>query len=375
MQNLATIRKVKEVLPIDKADNIQIAKVDGWQCVIKKDEFKSGDLAVYFEIDSFLPLDARYEFLRKSSFKTMFDGSQGFHLKTIKLKGQLSQGLLIPINKFPELIGIDHVGYDVTTKLAVKKYERPLPPSLRGKVYGSFPSFIPKTDQINVQNIENLDEIVDIKFEITLKLNGSSMTVYRNDGNVYQNRRCKRKEVHLGVCSRNLEIKLEDTSNAFVKCAIENKLIHILSVYNKNIALQGELVGVGIQNNYEKMTGLNFFLFDIYDIDNQRYLLSDERRKVLSDLNCLLHSVDFPEIRHVPMMEGSCSINDIFNGLKNFSTDDDFSYIDALLWKANAKSMIQDVAEGIVFKSMTEKNGKIISFKVINNKFLLENND
>ena len=70
-RKLATIRRVAQVEPIENADFIEIIKVDGWQCVAKKGEFRAGDLCVYFEVDSFLPIEARYEFLRKSSYKKL----------------------------------------------------------------------------------------------------------------------------------------------------------------------------------------------------------------------------------------------------------------------------------------------------------------
>src|SRR5438876_1094061 len=93
-RKLASIRKISEVLPIEGADNIELVKVDGWQCVTKKGEFKPGDLCIYFEIDSFLPIRSEFEFLRKSSYKKMGD-KEGFRLKTIKLRGHLSQGLVL----------------------------------------------------------------------------------------------------------------------------------------------------------------------------------------------------------------------------------------------------------------------------------------
>ena len=64
-RKLASIRKVLTTKPIEGADAIELAVVDGWQTVIKKGEFQVGDLCVYFEIDSFLPIREEFEFLRK----------------------------------------------------------------------------------------------------------------------------------------------------------------------------------------------------------------------------------------------------------------------------------------------------------------------
>jgi len=107
-RKLATIRKVNEIKPIEGADMIELAIVDGWQCVVKKGEFKPGDPGVYFEIDSYLPIEERYEFLRKSSYKKIPDQLQGqraegFRLKTVKLRGQISQGLMLPPGYFPRI--------------------------------------------------------------------------------------------------------------------------------------------------------------------------------------------------------------------------------------------------------------------------------
>jgi RNA ligase (TIGR02306 family) len=143
MRKLATVRKVNEIRPIDGADMIVLAVVDGWKCVVKKDEFRLGDLAVYCEIDSFLPIREEFEFLRKSSFKRM-DDKEGFRLRTVKLRGQISQGLLLPIsilNRKAEF------GEDVTEELGIEKYEPPTPTCLSGKVIGPFPVTVQKTDE------------------------------------------------------------------------------------------------------------------------------------------------------------------------------------------------------------------------------------
>lgn len=97
-RKLASIRVISEINPIPEADAIERATVDGWNVVVKKGEFKPGDLCVYCEIDSFLPVKEEFEFLRKSSYRKMSDGTEGFRLKTIKLKGQISNGLLLPLS-------------------------------------------------------------------------------------------------------------------------------------------------------------------------------------------------------------------------------------------------------------------------------------
>ena len=136
-RKLASIRKVREIKPIEGADAIELAIVDGWQCVAKKGEFKVNDLCVYFEIDSFLPIKDEFEFLRKSSYKKMGE-AEGFRLKTIKLRGELSQGLIIPISNFNEDIQKMEEGTDLTDILEVQKYEQPIPAQLAVRLKAHF---------------------------------------------------------------------------------------------------------------------------------------------------------------------------------------------------------------------------------------------
>lgn len=145
-RKLASIRKITDIQPIPDADAIEVVVVGGWKVVTKKGEFSVGDLCVYCEIDSFLPILPQYEFLRKSSYKKLSTGEEGFRLRTIKLRGQVSQGLVLPISVLPggrELFE----GMDVTEVLSITKYEPPIPASLAGKVKGLFPSFLHKTDE------------------------------------------------------------------------------------------------------------------------------------------------------------------------------------------------------------------------------------
>jgi RNA ligase (TIGR02306 family) len=140
IRKLASIRKVKDVKPIEGADVIELILIDGWQCVSKIGQLKKDDLCVYFEIDSFCPEKPEFEFLRKSSFKTMADGSTGFRLKTIRLKEQLSQGLVLPLSEV-NLSDVNE-GDDVTEILGIKKYEPPIPACLAGEVRGPVPGCI-----------------------------------------------------------------------------------------------------------------------------------------------------------------------------------------------------------------------------------------
>jgi RNA ligase (TIGR02306 family) len=328
-RKLASIRQIGSITPIEGADNIEKISINGWNCVSKKGEFKEGQLCVYFEIDSFLPIRPEFEFLRRTSLRKM-GGQEGFRLKTIRLRGVLSQGLALPMS----ILG-DHsvqLGDDVTDILGIVKFEPPIPAELQGIPKGLFPGFICKTDQERVQNIWN-----DIKgtlesFEVTLKLDGSSCTYYLHNGD-------------FGVCSRNLEIQPSET-NTLWKLARQYQIEELLRSYGHNIALQGEIIGEGIQKNPEKIKGQDFYLFDIWDINQRRYYSPEERRT--------LHAKIFPTLKHIPVLD-----------VKRHLTE--YQNIESFLATADGPSMKGEIREGIVFRS----NESGLTFKIISNLYLL----
>lgn len=336
-RKLVTIRKVLDIKPIIGADNIETAIIGGWTCVVKKGQFNIGDLCLYFEIDSFLPEKPEFEFLRSSSYKIMYDGTTGFRLRTIRLRKQLSQGLLLPLTTFPE-IDFSDTKKDYAEDLGVRLWEQPISENMKSFAIGNYPThIIPKSDQERIQNLSN--ELEDYKrenllFEITEKLDGSSVTYFYNEG-------------YFGICSRNLEVQEIENSgynNINKEYCIKEKLEKL----NKNLALQGEMVGPGIQKNPLKILKLKWFVFDIYDIDNKRFMTSEERTK-------LLNYLDLPS---VPMLVDCYSVKE--------------ETVESLLEKAKGNSYFGNFKrEGLVFKSTTLFNGQIISFKAINNDYLL----
>jgi RNA ligase (TIGR02306 family) len=174
MRKLASLQTVKHVRPIPGADNIEAIGVLGWQCVAKKGEFREGDACVYFEIDSLLPEQPRYEFLRQSSFKPDLGK---FKLRTVRLRKQLSQGLALPVGLFPEAAGLP-IGADLTTLLGVEQYEPPIPTFIAGDTR-TFRWSIPKTDEIRVQQDDEhsfLAALAGKPYSISLKLDGTSCT-------------------------------------------------------------------------------------------------------------------------------------------------------------------------------------------------------
>ena len=341
MRKLATIRKIDALRPIPDADAIECAVVGGWTAVVKRGEFKAGDLAVYCEIDSWIP-HALAPFLSKGKEPRVFDGIAGERLRTMKLRGQLSQGLLLPfaIMKpfFDDILFTE--GVDVSELLGIVKYEAPIPAQLAGEVKGMFPGWIQKTDQERIQNLkEELDYWLKEQhvWEVTEKLDGSSMTVFLRDG-------------EFGVCSRNLELKPSE-SNSLWKVAIRNELELKLRRADRNLALQGELIGEGIQGNPYKQKGQEFFLFDIYDIDTSKYFTPAERKAFVEE----------HDIKHVPVLAFGAELWDTLG----------INSIDGILRFAEGKSvmgMIGCEREGVVFKSKAMQ----CSFKAISNKFLLK---
>lgn len=334
MRKLATIREVNQILPIEGADAIEVAVVDGWNVVTKKGEYFPGDLCVYCEIDSFLPIKDEYEFLRKSSYKKMGE-QEGFRLRTIKLRGQLSQGLLLPLSVLGDLdINKDSIGLDVTDMLGITKYEPPIPAELNGEVNGAFPSFLRKTDEERVQNLgKKYKDLVNSNdtFYITEKLDGSSVTFYFNEG-------------VFGVCSRNWDLK-EDENNTFWKVAKQLNLKDKLTLMGLNIAIQGELIGEGIQGNPYNIKGQTVKFFTAFYIDNGKRLSYDNFVSLITYLG----------LDVVPIID------------ENFTLPEN---IDELLKLSEGKSMLNSKTEreGFVIRS---KENTELSFKVISNKFLL----
>lgn len=370
MRKLVTIRKIDEIGPIDGADAIEVATLDGWKVVVKKGEFSVGQYVFFFEVDSVLPLKEQFEFLRKGCY-VKNDFVEGFRLKTVRLRGQVSQGLILPLEEFGFAVGdVDHAdgssdksvlirwpadyyiestGYfalttDFTEYLGVVKWEPYMPPQLAGFAKGNFPQQIMKTDQERAHNLKGyiFRDWVDHKWEVTLKLDGSSMTAYNIGGTI-------------GVCSRNLDLKTseENKDNTFVKLLNETGLGEFLATYGLDIAIQGELVGEGVQGNKEKIKGHELYVFNIQDV-KKRCFFTPEARKIV---------VEFAQskganIKHVPVLHYDVTLSDL--GITNFSE---------LVAFADGPSLNSNMREGLVFKSLTDPQ---VSFKVISERWLLK---
>jgi RNA ligase (TIGR02306 family) len=334
-RKMATVRKILDIKPIPGADAIEVAVVDGWKVVIKKGEFNIGDLVVYCEIDSWIPFTIA-PFLSKTKEPKEYNGVPGERLKTVRLRGQISQGFILPIDLLSEIEYEE--GIDVSEYLNIQKYEPPVSACIGGEPRGLFPSAIRKTDQERIQNLRfELEEYKSrrLTFEVTEKLDGTSCTMYMMDGT-------------FGVCSRNLDLGFSETNTLWrmaLTYQVENRL---RALGLDNIAIQGEVIGEGIQGNPYKIKGQDFFVFDIFDIKEDKYFDPESRMKLVLELN----------LNHVPVIEPCREIaNDWI--------------IDDMLQIAEAKSLLNPKAEreGLVWKCQQETT---VSFKTISNKFLMK---
>lgn len=345
MRKLATIQKIAEVQPIEGADKICKYRINNWWIVDQKGAYEVGDKVIYCEIDSFLPVKPEFEFLRKSSYKKLSDGTEGFRLKTIRLRGQLSQGLIL---KYGLLLGENSYypmmeGQDVSDRLGIVKYEPPVPACLAGQVKGNFPGFLHKTDEERVQNIKDAEynsyKAKGKKFYFTEKLDGSSCTMYLR-GNEF------------GVCSRNMDLK-ETDNNTFWKVARKYNIEEVLRKHAEQtglqtVAVQGELIGEGVQGNPYKIIGHEFHIFNLHYPDADEWACLEELEEFAHDNSLTL----------VPIVQKNVELPNTINDC---------------LQLAEGKSALNanTEREGIVIRY----HDRSISFKAISNKFLLKNGD
>lgn len=335
MRKLTSIRKISALQPIEGADRIEVATIDGWNVVVNKGIHFVDETIIYFEIDSFLPIREEFEFLRKSSYKKLPDGTEGFRLKTIRLRGQISQGLVMPISVLP--VGNWNVDDDVTDELGVIKYEAPIPANLAGVVKGNFPSFIKKTDEERIQNFaRDWERLRKFKYFVTEKLDGTSFTCYLRDND-------------FGVCTRNLDI-LRDENQTHWKIVIENNIEDKLRSLGRNLAIQGEIIGEGIQKNPYEIKGHKLYVFNIFDIDKFEYLPKTEKMEIINTLG----------LEGVPVI---------------WSEEELPLTIGDILKLADGKSILNNKfdREGLVWVAIDSPER--VSFKTISNLFLLGGGD
>jgi RNA ligase (TIGR02306 family) len=348
MRKLASIQTVNATEPIPNADAIEKIRVLGWWVVVKKGEFQPGDKLVYCEIDSLLPEAPAFEFLRANCYKPAqldFTGNvavpAGFRIKTVKLRGQVSQGICFPLEVLPPGAPVDD-GADVTDALGVHKWEPPQS-GPAGRVKGSFPGFLPKTDETRVQVLEKVIERHRGRtFYVTEKLDGTSFTAFVRDG-------------EFGVCSRNMLLDTTDETSTLVRLAkqlqLEDRLRALGAARGHEAAVQGEVIGPGVQRNKYGLPAVALRLFNVFDVTAYRFLDHADMLAALATLG--LEAV--PEL-------GTVVLNHSVDELVALS--EGTSVLNAKVQR-----------EGIVLRPLTEVEDEYLgrlSFKAINPKFLLK---
>lgn len=340
-RRLATLELIAELAPIKDADAIVRARIRGWDVVVKKGEFEQGDLCVYFEVDSMLDVaDERFAFLTSRGLNTdTVTGRRGHVLKTVKLRGQYSQGLALPITAFPELGEGDpaRAGEDVTDLLSVVKWEPPAPAELNCEARGPRPHWVLKTDEERVQNMPEVLKVRDVEWVATEKIDGSSVSFWV-DGD------------DQGVCSRNFDL-VEEESNTIWQLAHELKVFDKLraSDLGGRAAIQGEVYGEGIQANPLKLRGHHFAAFTL--LGSEGLVLRNDWPTWAHEISVPVHDLSFP--------------NDL---------DEALAQVDRLPSALNP----QQVAEGVVWRAPAvhsielESGRERASFKVISNRYLLK---
>jgi len=339
---LASLEIISEILPIEGADKIELARVQGWQSVIKKDEYKVGDQIIFVPIDTVLTPREWNKFLWDKN-----DPSKPIRVKTAKLRGAISQGLIFPKTLVSAQEVWDHMDdssedVSLASMLGITKYEKPIPVQLAGQVKGDFPThLVSKTDEDNLKsNIEALDELGEAEWvEATLKIDGTSATYIKELDGTFR------------VCSRNLELK-DTTENVYWKMA---RKYNIQENLKPGFCIQGEIAGPGIQGNPAGYLEVSLYLFNMFEVPS---------RKPVLPLNWVDGLGVDSNIPGVPVVK-------LFKHF-NLSTIDELQN-----WVNTIKYPNDKPAEGIVFRGYNQNNElmyskklqKMLSVKIINQNF------
>lgn len=377
MRKLAHIEKIEWKRPIEGADRIELVGVLGWQCIAKKDEFAVGDLCVYIEIDSIVDkTNPDFEFLEKRNYK----------IKTMKMKGVLSQGIVFPLTLLHFTNKVYNIGDDVTETLKITQVEDEIPKQTpqnkmttlkqrhkklcKNKVFmwlmkfawfrkiafkllipkkkpKKFPEWIIKTDETRLQNMPFvLDAYKGKPMVVTEKLDGTSTS--------FGLRKEKKRKYEFAVCSRNIRQadinqKCFYDDNVYhemaIKYNVKEVLLKILEKYKATtVVLQGETIGEAIQKNKYDLKGRDFYAFN---------LIIDGKKIDSAIATDIVHEYG---IKWVPIIDAKFILLDT---------------VDEMIAYADGKSTVHDtLREGVVIRD----HDNTISFKCISNAFLLKHN-
>lgn len=357
MRTLVKVVRLGKIIKHPKADRLDITYVGGWQVVIQKGQFNQGDLAVFFEIDSWIPTTL-FDLNKPGQEPKKFNGVLGNRLRSVRLKGELSQGLLLPMSILessaydydaddqkvffaPEQVFQE--GVDVSDLLGVLKYEDELPDELIGKAKGMFPLIFPKTDMPRFQNMEqSLLQYAEegLFFSVQEKLEGESMTCYLT------------REDEFGVCTKNVDL-LDDAENLFWQVArrmqIEDKMRFAFDA-GQDVAIQGELIGPGIRGNPYNLKEPTFVMFNVvYGHDGQVREKPEVAKFLAEYMNIPFVPVIFKEFKATPQTMSMAYLTDLANGMSLLNN--------------------KQRREGLVFKCNKDPR---ICFKAISSEYLLK---
>ena len=345
MRKLASIQRIWKIEPIEGADKIELAHVLGWQCVVNKGQFQPMDVGVYFEIDSFLPVRPEFEFMRTSSYKKTDIMGEGFKLRTMRFRGQISQGLLLPLNSFPEIPANIELGADVAELLGVRKWEIEERATTGGTVIGSLPYDIPHTDETRVQeNPELIQAFAGLEYYISTKMDGSSHSIGVDENGFH-------------VTGHNYEYK-DDGSSSFYELVKARKYQEKVESFVKEnglstLTIQGELCAPGIQQNRLRLTKPEWYVFTV----------RENGKRV--GLKRMMEICEALGMEYVPIEE--------------IGTDLPSKYptVESLLDRADGEYPKGGKKEGIVIRPTEPVYCPLISaslsMKVVSNKYLLKN--
>lgn len=354
-RKLASIQQINGVYPIVGADRICQYGINGWRVVDQVGKYGTGDKVIFCEVDSWISNELCSFLTKPGHSPKEFNSILGQRLRTVKLRGALSQGLILPMSVMgiefykdrdsrgldncwvktigPKVLGAtDKIGADVSEFLGIVKWELP-PDYFQADQKGNFPTFLFKSDQERIQNC--YDDLLPVfateTFEVQEKMEGQSHTVYFNNG-------------EFGVCSRNFDLK--DSDNTFWNSARKYDMETKLRALGCNIAVISEQCGPGIGGNIYKLTEHQLFVFDIFDIDQQEYLKPKDRVALVNELGLTSATV--------------LASDYVFNGIS----------CDAILAYADGGSVVgftNTLREGLVFKANSKAR---VSFKAVSNKYL-----
>jgi RNA ligase (TIGR02306 family) len=223
------------------------------------------------------------------------------------------------------------VGTEISDFIGVVKYQKTIDVSLNGDTKGAFPPFIPRTDEPNFQAVPDLFTTIYGKpYYVTLKYDGTSSTYYHKDGEV-------------GVCSRTWEKKMEDVSNIYSFVNAKYKVTDKLKATGKNLAVQGEIIGPKVQKNPLGVKEPTLKVFDVWDIDNQRYFSQEQLLEF-----CKSNDLEAVDVISIGIWEDSAPD---FDDVRKIG---EVRYPNGV-W-----------AEGVVVRVPTEEGIGRVSFKIIN---------